>query len=150
MTKITGSTYCGWPHPHCTDWSMIPSATAAITIVGSRSIPPITAAASARNRIAGPSTVPSGRLPMPARRKTARNASTAAIAQTSVSSRRTGMPSSDARSAFSAVPRTAAPTRVRRNNASRAQTTGTVIATITSLPPKWTVPIANDVLIGAG
>ena len=56
-------------------------------------MPPITAAASARSRIAGPSTVPIGSPTMPARRNTDRNASTAAITHTSVSSRRTGMPS---------------------------------------------------------
>ena len=39
---------------------------------------PITAAASARSRIAGPSTSPSGKPTMPARRYTARNANTVA------------------------------------------------------------------------
>ncbi len=150
MTNTTGSTYCCCPHPHTTDCSTMPSATAAITIVGRRSIPPITAAARARKRSAGPRIVPMGSPMIPARRKTARNASTAAMTHTRVSSLRTGMPSSAARSAFSAVPRTATPTRVRRNSASSVHTTGTATAAMISPPRNFTNPMVNCALIGAG
>ena len=85
------------------DASMTPSASDAKRIVGSRSIRPMTAAASARTRIVGPSTLPIGSPTIPARRKMATVASTVATTHTIVWSRFTGTPSSAARSEFSAL-----------------------------------------------
>ena len=56
----------------------------------------------------------------PARRNTPRNDSPAAITQTSVCTRFTGMPSMLARSPLSALARTAMPTSVRRRNRASA------------------------------
>ena len=58
-TNSTGYTSLGSFQPHSTDCSTIPSAIAAAAMVGSRSMRPITAAASAGSRSDGPSTVPS-------------------------------------------------------------------------------------------
>ncbi len=77
---------------------------------------PITAAARARSRIAGPRTWPMGRPTIPARRNTARNARTVASTHTTVCSRRTGTPSDAARSARSAPARIAIPMSLRRRN----------------------------------
>ena len=75
-TNNTGCTYCGWFQSHTTACSTMPRPIAANAIVGRCSIRPITAAASAGSSSDGPSTVPIDRPTIPARRNTARNAST--------------------------------------------------------------------------
>ena len=68
-----------------------------------------------------------------------RPASRPAITHTSVDSRRTGMPSSRARSELSATERTATPASVRRRNQPMAtSTTGTTMAISRSFPLKST------------
>ena len=71
-------------------------------------------------------------------------ASTPAITQTRVERRRTGMPSSRARSELSATERTATPASVRsRNHPSATSTTGTTMAMRRSFPLKSTGKIST-------
>ena len=60
---------------------------------------------------------------------------TAAITHTTVDTRRTGMPSSDARSPFSADARTAMPMSVKRKKAARAITMAATTPTATKWSP---------------
>ena len=90
--------------------SRTPSAVAAAVIATRSTIPPSTSAARARSSRSKLSVESIGRPSTPARRNTATNASTRRDAHTTVCSRFTGTPSSDARSALSALARTAMPT----------------------------------------
>ena len=93
--------------------SSTPSAIAAPVIVGRWVIRPMIRAASARTRKSSDSAEPIGRPIIPARRNSARKASTAAIAHTIVCRLFTGTPSRLARSDRSAAARMATPTAVR-------------------------------------
>ena len=150
-TKSTGSTYAGSRQCQITDCSTIPSTTAASAMVGNRSMRPITAAARARNRIAGPSTSPRGKPTMPARKYTARNAKTVASTHTTVWRRRTGMPSVAARSARSAPPRIAMPMSLnRRKSPSAANRSGIATIATMSAPRKMIGSIVKCASNGAG
>ncbi len=119
--------------------SRTPSAVAAAVIATRSTIPPSTSAARARSSRSKLSVESIGRPSTPARRNTATNASTAAADHTTVCSRFTGTPSSDARSALSALARTAMPTALTRSaSASSAMTIGVTISAITALPSKIT------------
>ncbi len=109
-----------------------------------RSMRPITTAPSARSRKVGPRTVPMGSPTAPARSHIPRNASTVATVHTIVCRRRTGMPSVDARSARSALPRTATPMLLSRSHAASAMNAiGIITIAITSLPLKMVLPTWN-------
>ena len=150
MRNSTGWTSFGSFQPQTTACSTMPSATAANAIVGSRSMRPMTAAASAGSSSDGPSTVPSESPTIPARRNTARNASNDANIHTTECTRRTGMPSSAARSASSAQARMATPRRVRRNSASPTNASGITTSATTSFPPKVNGSTVNERSNGAG
>ena len=78
------------------------------------------------------------------------NAISEATDQTSVCSRLTGTPSSDARSALSALALIATPTLLqRRNTASPMSASGATIIAMRSLASKTTVPIENSRSNGA-
>ena len=125
-------------------WSTIPSPMAAAAMVVKRSNRPNTAAASACTRNVGGRTSPIGRPTAPARRNMPRNASSEATTHTTVCSRFTGMPSVKARSARSADPRIATPTRERcRNSAMAKRQMGTTIIVSTSLALKLVPPISK-------
>ncbi len=88
---------------------------------------------------------------MPARRKSARNDSPAAIAHTSVESQATGIPSINARSLRSAEPRIAVPSRVvPRNTATATMARGATISAIRSLADRMKVPIVTFQSTGGG
>ena len=131
--------------------STTPRLTAATKMSGRLVMRPITHAASERTRIAGPSTLPRESPSAPARRNTATKASTAAMVHTTSCTRLTGMPSSTARSALSALARTAMPRLVKRKNAARAalQTT-TAITAMTWLALKMMGEISKESSKGAG
>jgi hypothetical protein len=122
---------------HTMACSTTPRVTAPAKIIGRLVMPPITQAASARTRMAGPSTEPSGTPITPARMNTATKASTLAMLHTIICTRLTGMPSSAARSKLSALARTAIPVFVTRKNRARpAVQTITDASAIRSLPWK--------------
>jgi hypothetical protein len=125
--------------------SRIPRPTAAAAIVGSLVKRPNTAAARACSRKVGDSTCPIGSPTAPARRNMARKARTDATVHTTVCSRRTGMPSVDARSARSAAPTMAMPTIERlKNAASATSTAGTTSMVSTSLALKIVPPSSKS------
>ena len=135
-TSLNDGRLPGW---NVIDWSMIPMPIAAIAIVGSRSMRPITAAARAWSRKLGPSTWPTGRPTTVARRNMATNARTLAITQTIVFSRMTGTPRVAARSPRSAAPRIAVPKLERCMKRARAmKQTGTTKAVVRSAALKMT------------
>ena len=124
--------------------SRMPSAMAAAAMTPNRSMRPITTAPSARSRKVGPRTVPMGSPTAPARSHIPKNASTVATVQTIVCRRRTGTPSVAARSARSALPRTATPMLLSRSQAASAMNAmGIAIIAITSLPLKIVLPTWN-------
>ena len=92
--------------------AMIPIATPATRHVPIFSIRAMTAAASTKMSTLNPSEPSVGTPTTDARRKIANDASSPAIIHATVWTRPTGMPSSDARSAFSADARSAMPMRV--------------------------------------
>ena len=104
-----------------------------------------TAAASAGSSSAGP-LVKLDPDPMSGAASMADSAeSTAATAHTTVDSRRTGMPSSMARSALAELARIATPTALRRRNSViRPSTTGTTISTCTWAPENSSGETWND------
>ena len=105
---------------------------------------PMTSAASARRRIDHVNRPPGGRPVTPAWRNTPRNAITAAMTHTWVWSRRTGMPSIDARSGADAAALIATPVSVVRRKAVRPmRMIGATIAAIRSLASKRTAPIVR-------
>ena len=116
--------------------------TTAVTVMATKWVMrPMTSAASERRTIARPAPSPKGRLVTPAVRQTDTNDSTAARVQTWASSRRTGMPSSEARSGRSAAARTAVPVSVRRrNSASPPIISGATTSAIRSFASKLTCP----------
>ena len=83
-------------------------------------IRPMTSAASDRSTTDSRAPTPKGRLVTPAVSTTEANDSTVASVHTCASSRRTGMPSSAARSERSAAARTAVPVSVRRSRTATA------------------------------
>ena len=94
-----------------------------------------TAAARAGSSSAGPASTVGGSAWIGAVSMTVRADSSPAMAHTMVDRRRTGMPSTSARSAFSDAARTATPSDVRvRNHASAPATTGTMITMTTWFP----------------
>ncbi len=97
----------------------MPMPHAATNITGKFSMRPITAAASARRRIDGPSAGPSGSADVAARRISVTAARNAAIIHATLWVRPTFTPSSDARSALSELARSAMPMLVKRRNANR-------------------------------
>ena len=120
---------------HRTIWSKTPRATPAAKAFGSDAMPDTTAAASAGSSSAGPAAASIGRPCPGARSTTVRAANPPTMAHTIVESRRTGIPSSSARSVFSAMARTARPSSVRsRNQLRAASTTGTTATMSRSLP----------------
>ncbi len=120
------------------------SPTAASTAVGMRSIRAMTAAPSAMSRMLGSRAKPSPSPTTPMRRYIATNASNPARPQTTLCSRRTGMPRSDARSAFSALACSAMPVALHlKKLASAMSTSGTTITTRTSLPSNTAPEIEN-------
>ena len=147
MTNSTGlDVRSARSQPHTTDCSTMPSPIAATTIVGSRSIPPITAAASAAQQDRRPEHGAEREPDDPGAEEHRRGTRAPRRSpRRRVSARRTGMPSSAARSAFVGACR--APRR-RRGCAgtARARRTrpGSAIAATTSLPPKRTGPTVND------
>jgi hypothetical protein len=150
-TNRIGATIAERRVSQITACSTTPSVTAPAKISGRLVMPPITHAASARIRIAGPSTCPSGTPTTPARRNTATNASPAATIHTTICTRRTGMPSRLARSALSALARTAMPMSVNRKNAaSAAMHSPTANMATMSLPPNTTGAISNSSPNGDG
>ena len=90
----------------------------------------ITAAASGNSSNEGSMSAPATWPTTGTRRKADAADSTAASTQTRVAIRWTGMPSSRARSAFSALARTARPVRVSRKNKLSAPATNAVTTTI--------------------
>ena len=118
---------------------VMPRATPAPKASGRLSMPAMMAAASAGRMSVGPAPAA---MVMPAEgvlRMLVRPANKPAITQTRVESRRTGMPSSRARSELSATERTATPASVRRRNQPRATSTrGTTMAMRRSFPLKST------------
>ena len=91
----------------------------------------------------GPRTVPIGSPTELARSHIARKARSVATVHTTVCRRRTGMPSVLARSARSALARTAVPASLRRSqSASAMKATGMRIIAMMSLPEK-TVPLTS-------
>ncbi len=114
MRNRIGSTRTACPVSKMMALSRMPRPRLATRMSGSFSIRPITVAARALTRMVGPSSWPKGRPTMPARRNTATNDSAVAMIQTMVSMRLTGTPSRAARSALSALARTAMPMLVKR------------------------------------
>ena len=105
---------------------------------------PMTSAERPRTSALRLSAEPIGTPRMPASRKRARNESPAAIAQTNVDNQLTGIPSMRARSARSAAPRTAMPTRARaRNHATAAIASGATINAIRSLALRMKLPMVS-------
>jgi hypothetical protein len=100
----------------------------------------------------GPMMVPIDRPTSGARRKMPMPDMSAASIHTNVDTRRTGTPSSDARSSFSADARTAMPMRVNRKNSPKAVTATTTTMTATTWSPLKTVPpkVKRHVLKGVG
>ena len=104
----------------------------------------MTAAASAGSSTVGPATAVSGTPSVGARRTTVSAARPPATDHSSSDSWLTGMPSSRARSMFSAMPRTAMPASVRsRNHDSTASTIGTTASSSMSLPVNVTGSTLN-------
>ena len=118
-----------------TDCSTTPKRTAATTMVGIRSMRPMAAAASVGSSRGRPRALPMGSPMTPARRMRATVASREATAQTTMLTRLTGTPRSEARSELSAQARTATPMWVRlRNQAKATIATGTAAMASRSLP----------------
>ena len=106
---------------------------------------PMTAAPSAASSTLGSSACVTDAPITPLRRKSVTYASTPTIAHSTLCSRRTGIPSSAARSALSAVARSAVPTAEKRKKpTSAASTIGTTMSTRISLPLKVVTPTWND------
>ena len=126
---------------HSTSWSRTPRSTPARKAPDIERMPTMTAAARAGSRTVGPATAVSGTPSVGARSTTVRAARPPATDHSSSESWLTGMPSSRARSMFSAMPRTAMPASVRsRNHDSTARTIGTTASSSRSLPVKVTGP----------
>ena len=148
---MIGVTSSGLLAFHDTPYSRMPSATAAVATVGRCRRRPMTSAASASTSVDRLSAAPSGTPRMPARRNSARKDSPAAIAQTSVESQATGMPSISARSLRSAEPRMAVPSRVvPRKTATAIMASGATISAIRSLADRMNVPIVTFQSTGGG
>jgi hypothetical protein len=136
---------------HSTPRSSTPMATAVVAIATRFVIRPMTSAARARSTTESPSPTPKGRLVTPAVRTTEANDNTVAIVQTWTSRRRTGTPSRAARSARSALARTAIPVSVvRSRTASATMRSGATITANRSLASKTTPPNSPDHSNGAG
>ncbi len=133
---------------HRVTWSMAPRASAAPHATGSDSIRAMIAAASAGSRIAGPVPAVGGVPTNGPFRRNVRVASPPPTAHTRRWMRRTGIPSSRARSAFSAAARIAMPAAERfRNQASAATTIGTTARIRRWLPSMTVVPTSKLVLL---
>jgi hypothetical protein len=133
------------PVENSTDWSTIPTNMPATTAIGRRSMPAITAVASPNSRIAGPTKPDSGRPISGARRKIPMAESTPARHQTMVETRLTGMPSSEARAAFSAAARTAMPRSVNWKKAANAPMSAATTRIVTMWSPEnTTMPKVNS------
>ena len=129
--------------------SRMPSTTAFTPMASRFVIRPSTSAASARSRTPIESAPNTGRPMMPARRKMAMNAMSAATDHTRVCSRLTGMPRSAARSALSALALIAMPTLLMRKNIARPSSVkGATIMAITSFASNTTVPIVSSMSNG--
>ena len=140
-----GSRYNGLSAVKFTATSSTPSATAFAAIAGRFVMRPSTSAARARSRTPTDSAEAIGNPTMPARRKMAMNAKSAEMLQTTVWSRFTGTPRSEARSALSALARIATPKLLfRRKIASAINATGATTTAIMSLALNTTVPISTS------
>ncbi len=125
-------------------WAITPIPIPAKSAVGMLSIRAMTAAVSAKRSTFGPRDPSLGTPTRAVRRKMVSPASPPAITQATVCTRFTGMPSSDARSAFSADARSAIPIRVYRRKAARASTAAMAMPKEKGKSPEKTfVPTLN-------
>ena len=132
MTRVVGSPRSTFQSTSCLS---TPRPTPAAKAAGSDDMPLSTAAARPGKRMVGPAAASSARPSLGARSTTVRAASPPVSAHSSRDSWVTGMPSSRARSMFSAMPRTAVPASVlRRNHTSAPNTAGTTATSSRSFP----------------